>query len=139
MKKENCIFCNFSDNKVVLYDDDLCYAAISKDPINNHHILVIPKEHYENFVDLPDNLASHIFLIAKKVSSALRKAVKPEAIHHIFDDDISQKGYNLVSHYKFHLIPRFKDDGIKMEWNRKMGVNLEKRSQFASEIKKFLD
>lgn len=133
----NCIFCNFADKNVVIYEDRLCYAVISLNPINRYHVLVIPRAHYENFVDLPEELASHVFLVAKKLSLAVRKACNPIAIHHISDDDIKKSGYNLMAHYKFHIIPRFEDDGVKMEWNRQ-DSDIETRSKLAEEIKKQL-
>ena len=138
MKKKDCVFCNFKDKKVVIYNDKFCYAVISKDPINKHHVLVIPKEHYENFIDIPDRLASHIFLTAKKLSLAVRKTCRPDAIHHISDDDVTKRGYNLVNHYKFHIIPRFDNDKVKIEWVRESGLGLEERAKLAKDIKKHL-
>ncbi len=135
---QDCVFCNFKDKEVVVYDDNLCFAAISLNPINKYHIMVIPKKHYENLVDLPDKLAAHLFLVTKKLSAALRKACNPIAIHHISDDDILKKGYNLVAHYKIHLIPRFENDGIKIEWNRQ-DLDLKARTQVAMEIRSCLD
>jgi len=134
---KSCVFCNFKDKRVIVYEDKECFAAVSLNPINKYHVMVIPKKHYENFVDLPDNLASHLFLVAKKLSLAVRKACKPEAIHHISDDDIQKNGFNLVPHYKLHIIPRFKDDKIKMEWDR-YDLSLEARTKIAEEIKKEL-
>jgi len=134
---DNCVFCNFKDKGVVIYEDDLCYAVVSLNPINKYHVLIIPLAHYENFVDLPDELVSHIFLIAKKLSLAVRKACNPTAIHHISDDDIDKKGYNLVAHYKFHIIPRFDNDGVKMEWKRE-NLDMETRSKLAEEVRKQL-
>lgn len=134
---DNCVFCNFNDKSVAIYEDKLCYAVISLNPINKYHVLVIPRAHYENFVDLPDEIASHIFLVAKKLSLAVRKACNPLAIHHISDDDINKSDYNLVAHYKLHIIPRFKDDGVKMEWNRE-DLDINTRSKLAEEVKKQL-
>lgn len=131
---KNCVFCNFKDSNVVVYENDKCFAAISLDPINKYHVMVVPKKHYENFVDLPDNLASHLFLIAKKLSLAVRKACNPIAIHHISDDDVQKKGYNLVSHYKLHIIPRFEGDKVKMEWDR-YNLSIEEGAKITEEIK----
>lgn len=135
---KNCVFCDFKDKEVVIYKDEFCYAIISKDPINKYHVLVIPRRHYEDFIELPDELASHIFLVAKRLSAAVRKACKPGAIHHISDDDISRSGYNLVAHYKFHIIPRFKNDKVKIEWHRETDLGIETRSKFAAKIRKHL-
>lgn len=139
MKKQTCVFCNFKDRAVVIHSDSFCYSIISKQPINKYHILIIPKKHYEDFIELPDELASHIFLVAKKLSLAVRKACKPDAVSYLSDDDISKKGYNLVKHYKFHIIPRFKNDKVKIEWNRDPDPGIKIRSKFTKEIKKYLE
>ena len=132
---ENCQFCEFEDQQAVIYTDELCFAAISRKPINKYHVMVIPKVHHENFVDLSDDLAAHIFIVAKKLSYAVRKACHPAAIMHVSDDEVSKKGYNLVSHYKFHLIPRFEDDNIVIDYHREEDPGIEDRARFAAEIR----
>jgi len=134
---DKCIFCGFKDKDVLVYDDRQCYAIISTNPINKHHVLVIPKKHYESFVDLPDKLASHVFLVAKRISMAVRKACKPDAITHVSDDETSEVGYNLVAHYKFHIIPRFRKDFAVIDWGPlRKDESKEARSKYAKEIKK---
>lgn len=138
MKKTHCAFCGYKDKEVIIYYDKLCYAVISKSPINKHHVLVIPKEHYKDFIDLPEKLAAHLFLAAQKMSSAVRKACKPDAIEHISDDDISNIGINLMEHYKIHIIPRFKNDKVKLDWARTRDPGLKVRSRFARDIRNSL-
>ncbi|MBI5226948.1 hypothetical protein HY988_00035 [Candidatus Micrarchaeota archaeon] len=62
--------------------------------------MVIPKKHYRDFIELPDTIAAHLFLVVKKLSAAVRKACKPDAISHLSDDDVSKTGWNLVTHYE---------------------------------------
>lgn len=139
MNKKDCVFCNFKDTEVQLYQDSVCYAVISKNPINKYHVLVIPLEHYKDFVELPDKLASHLFLVAKKISKAVRKVSSPEAITHVFDDDISKSGINLVGHFKFHIFPRFKKDIQLIDWRRlRTEESNLARSKDARDIKKQL-
>ena len=133
MTKPNCPFCNFLDREVLIYEDELAFAVISLRPINRHHVMVIPRKHYESFVELPDDIASHIFLLAKRISGAVRRVCQADAICHISDDDVTGIGHNLVAHYKFHIIPRFKNDKIIMDWARE-DVGLQERSRFAREI-----
>ena len=49
MKEEDCVFCNYPDKGVIIYNDDICYAVISHDPINKHHVLIIPKKTFSIF------------------------------------------------------------------------------------------
>ena len=138
MKNKDCVFCNFSDKGVLIYENKVCFAVISKSPINKYHVMVIPRNHYESFVDLPNPTIKNIFITAKKLSSALRKACKPLAVTHISDDDIKKTGYNLVSHYKLHIIPRFKNDKVEINWNRDPDPGSATRAKYAKAIKKHL-
>lgn len=131
----NCPFCNFSDREVLIHEDEIAFAVISLRPINKHHVMVIPRKHYESFVELPDNIASHIFLLAKRISGAVRRVCRADAVCHISDDDVAGTGHNLVAHYKFHIIPRFKNDNIVINWDlARENAGLQARSMFAREI-----
>jgi histidine triad (HIT) family protein len=136
--KSDCPFCRKIDRPTTIYQDDLVFAIISLRPINSYHVIVIPHEHYEDFVDLPDNLAAHIFIVAKKISKAIRETCHPDAITHLSDDDIRRKGDNLLTHYKFHLVPRFDNDDVEISWNRTKDPGIIIRTKSAEEIKKNL-
>ncbi|MBU1118868.1 HIT family protein [Patescibacteria group bacterium] len=136
MNKKTCSFCGFDDKAVTVYEDEVCFAIVSENPINKHHVLVIPKKHYESFIELPDKLAVHIFLVAKKLSKAVREACNPDAITHLFDDDVSKSGYNMVPHYKFHIIPRFKKDMHMIDWGQlRTDQNYDDCCKYAKGIK----
>ncbi len=130
-----CPFCDVSRMEALVYNDDTCYAAISRRPINKYHILVIPRQHYESFVALPDEIACHIFLVAKRLSTAIRKVCNPDAITHASDDDVTGRGFNLVSHYKLHIIPRYASDKVRVSWHRERDPGPKRRSKYAAEIK----
>jgi histidine triad (HIT) family protein len=119
MEKDNeCVFCRYKDQSVIVYEDDLCYSVISISPINCCHLLVIPSRHFVNFVDLPDEVAARIFLVARQLSQAMRAVCQPDAVTHISDDDLEGKGFSLMTHDKFHVIPRFLNDRVKIDWGR---------------------
>lgn len=138
MKQAGCPFCEHSNDKVVIYEDSLVYAIISTSPINQYHAMVIPRVHYQHFTDLPDEIAARIFLVAKRLSGAIRVVCNPDAITHLSDDDLTGSGFNLVSHYKLHIIPRHRDDGVEINWNRKPDPGPEARAQLAEEIRRAL-
>lgn len=136
----DCAFCNFKDKEVTVHEDGHCIAFISMNPINRHHVLVAPREHYENLVDLPDELISHLFCVTKRLSGAVRKACSPSAIQHLTDDDIEGTGFNLVAHFKIHIIPRFAGDGVEISWSKgRQDLNLEERGSIARQVKDELD
>ena len=138
VSRGKCPFCNFHDGEVVICEDELAFAIISREPVNDYHSLVIPRKHYESFVDLPDDLASHVFLMAKRVSQAVRLVCSPDAVSHVSDDEISWKGFNQVAHYKLHVIPRFKTDRVRVNWHRQRDPGLRVRSRSAAQIRNAL-
>ena len=133
-----CPLCDFDDRNVIIADDDYIFSIISENPINPYHVVVVPKEHYESFADLPDFLASHLFLLAKRLSAAVRQASQADAITHISDDGVSWGGFDLVLHYKLHIIPRFKGDGTPIVWQRQSDLASLARSQFADAVRSAL-
>ncbi len=135
----SCVFCNLRDRETPLYEDALCFAVVSKDPVNKHHVLVIPKAHYEQFPDVPDDLAAHLFVVAKRMSRAVRLACHPDMITLISDDDISKGGFNQVAHYKVHIIPRFKRDIDVVNFERlRSPANDAERASFAEDVRRHL-
>ena len=76
---KNCIFCN-KENLVTdtVYEDELVMAFKDIEPINEGHILLIPKEHYLDVDEIPDETLSHLMIISKKMVSALKEVYKPD-------------------------------------------------------------
>jgi len=73
-----------------------------------------PRGHHAAFVDLPAGLVTRLFLVAQRVSRALRTVCRPDAITHV----IAETGWNLVAHYKLHLIPRHVGERVRIDWYR---------------------
>lgn len=104
-----CVFCD--KNKITtdfVYEDNVVMAFMDMKPINEGHILVIPKEHYLDIDEIPDEILSHLMIISKKIVSALKEIYKPNGY------SIMQNGgeFNDVGHYHLHIFPRYKGDGF---------------------------
>ena len=65
------------------------------EPINEGHILLVPKEHY---LDV-DEILSHLMIISKKIVSVLKEIYRPNGY------SIMQNGgeFNDVGHYHLHI------------------------------------
>lgn len=107
----NCIFCDKSKISNIVYEDDFVIAFMDIDPINEGHILVIPKTHYLDMDEIPDNIISHLMIVSKKIVNVLKNIYKPDGY------SIMQNGgeFNDIGHYHLHIFPRYKNDGFS--WN----------------------
>ena len=67
-----CIFCH--KEKLVtdiVYEDDMVMAFMDMDPINEGHVLLVPKNHYLDVDEMPDEILTHLMLVSKKHTCGL--------------------------------------------------------------------
>lgn len=109
-----CIFCKIIKGEIPcakVYEDSDIIAFLDIGPVNPGHTLVVPKEHYETLMDLPDELASKLGVAVKKIAEAVKEAMNPDGIN-VTQSNLKAAG-QLVPHVHFHIIPRIEGDGLK--------------------------
>lgn len=99
-----------------VYEDEYTYAFLDATPNNPGHTLVIPKERYKDIYEIPEEVLSHVMNTVKKVAIAVKKATNADGINIGMNNEPAAG--QLVFHAHIHVIPRFKDDGLK-HWGRK--------------------
>ena len=116
---ENCIFCKIIKSEIPsykVYEDDIVLAFLDINPINPGHTLVIPKEHFNNTLETPDEILKHIAVIIKKITPKILASVGADAYNiNINNGEIAGQ---VVFHAHWHIKPRFKNDGYKL-WSGK--------------------
>ena len=119
---EDCIFCKIIRGEIPsfkLYEDDLTYAFMDINPLNDGHALVIPKYHAENIYATPDEWFGPTMSTVRRIASAVNKVVRPEGINLLQANGPGAK--QSVFHLHMHVIPRYADDGAGMNWEMKPG------------------
>lgn len=112
----DCIFCKIVAKGEIpstnVYENENVLAFLDIGPTNKGHTLVIPKRHYENLLDTPDDDLKEVMLAVKKVAAAVIKGVEADG----FNIQMSNKeaAGQVVPHAHVHIIPRFNDDGLKL-------------------------
>ena len=104
-----CVFCH--KEQIItdfVYEDELVMAFMDMEPINEGHILLVPKQHYLDADEIPDELLAHLMIVSKKIVKALKKIYNPNGY------SIMQNGgkFNDVGHYHLHIFPRYAGDGF---------------------------
>jgi len=57
MKKDDCIFCKLANGIIPtnsLYEDDIVNVIFDANPASEGHVLILPKEHFDNIYSLID-------------------------------------------------------------------------------------
>ncbi len=114
----DCLFCKIVNGDIPcskVYEDSHVLAFLDIGPVNKGHTLVIPKKHYVNVFDIPEEDWISVMKSVRKVSSAVKKAVGVDAVN-IMSSNGEVSG-QVVMHSHTHIIPRLKEDGLKL-WSQ---------------------
>lgn len=133
----NCIFCKIVKGEIPsskVYEDETSLAFLDIAPVNIGHTLVIPKEHFENILETPEDIMAHTMKIVKKVSHGL-EVLKPDGIN-INMNNKSAAG-QIVFHSHIHIIPRYNGDGFGM-WHGKRPYKEGEKDEVAKKISQAL-
>ena len=107
---EPCAFCKIVRNEAPanpVYEDDKVIAFLSIQPINIGHTLVVPKKHYNNIYEMPEEEVAHLYKIVKKVAYAVKNAVSAEGIRIVQNN--GETAGQVIFHLHVHIIPMNKD------------------------------
>lgn len=73
---KQCKFCEIVSGHSpasVVYEDEKAMCFMTLRPIREGECVVIPKEHIDHFTDIPDEIATHIMVIAQRVGRNMCK------------------------------------------------------------------
>ena len=117
MKDNNCIFCKIANGKIpskTLYEDEQFRVILDLGPATRGHALILPKEHFANLYELPDETAAGVMKLAKKMATQMSQKLKSDGFNLVQNN--GEIAGQTVFHFHLHLIPRYKDDGQKIGW-----------------------
>ncbi|HLN88723.1 MAG TPA: HIT family protein [Candidatus Binatia bacterium] len=108
-----CVFCQIirkESHANIVYEDDQVVAFLSNRPVNEGHTLVVPKKHYENIYDIPEEEAAYLFKISKRVAVAVKDSVVAEGIRIVQNNGWAAG--QVIFHLHVHVIPMKPNEGF---------------------------
>lgn len=116
--KDDCIFCKlangvFSTNSI--YEDDNFNVILDAGPATKGHALILPKEHYADLYEIPENVLSDAAVLAKKLATHMTDVLGCDGFNLVQNN--KEAAGQTVFHFHLHLIPRYKEDGQHILWN----------------------
>lgn len=119
-----CIFCKIINGDIpsyTVYEDDVVKAFLNINPTTNGNLLIVPKKHYENIIDIDLTTLNHINKVAKKLYSLLKEKLHIDGLTLIQNNGLGQE----IKHYHLHLTPRYVDDNIKHSFNKDLLIDIK--------------
>ena len=106
-----CVFCKIIKKESpchLIYESDTILSFLDIEPINEGHVLIIPKVHASTIDKIPLEVLTDIMGFAQKIVKALTEVY-------------GMKGYSIMQnggefcgfgHFHVHIFPRYKEDGF---------------------------
>ncbi|MBE5882218.1 MAG: HIT family protein [Lachnospiraceae bacterium] len=118
MKNDNCIFCKIANGEIpskTLYEDEDFRVILDLGPATKGHALILPKDHFANLYELPDETAAKVMQLAKKMATQMTEKLVCDGFNLVQNN--GEVAGQTVFHFHLHLIPRYENDGQKIGWN----------------------
>jgi histidine triad (HIT) family protein len=109
----DCIFCKIVAGHIPctkVFEDESALAFMDICPLNKGHLLVIPKAHYENILEMDPELYGHLASLICKLAKAVNMSIAPQGMNVMQLN--GKAGNQVVPHVHLHLVPRWEGDAL---------------------------
>ena len=117
MRDDNCIFCKLANGIIPtnsIYEYDNFNVILDMSPATKGHALILPKDHYKNLYELPEDTAADVMKLAKKMAVEMTEKLGADGFNLVQNNN--EIAGQTVFHFHMHLIPRYNDDAQKIAW-----------------------
>jgi histidine triad (HIT) family protein len=139
-KDYQCPFCAIvagdSERKrdVIFENDDIiAFVALRQKANNLGHGLVVPKKHYENLYEIPDDLLAKVYIGVKKLAIATKKAYRSDGITTRQHNEPG--GGQDVWHFHVHVYPRYRGDRFYEDYDNIVATGMPERTESAKKLR----
>ncbi|HEV8045109.1 MAG TPA: HIT family protein [Rubrobacter sp.] len=86
-----------------VWKDERCVAFMSINPLRSGHVLVVPREEVDHWLDIDEDLTAHLMNVSRSIGKAIHEGFEPTRVGLII------AGLD-VPHLHLHVVPV---DGIE--------------------------
>ncbi len=132
----DCIFCKIISGEipsVEIYEDDRVLAFMDINPLNDGHILIIPKAHAATIHEISEADFLAVMSATHKLAAAVQKTLGPDGINIL---QLNGEAANqVVPHLHVHIVPRWSGDGLTVSQGNLAPGDMEKIKELADQLK----
>ncbi len=128
----DCIFCKIANGEIpshTVYEDEQFRVIMDVNPVSPGHMLILPKEHYQDLYELPEDTAAAAMQLAKRMAEAVKASLQPDGLN-VMQNNGKVAGQT-VMHYHLHVIPRYEGVGELAPWEGQSAAQEELRETAA--------
>ncbi|WP_235735280.1 HIT family protein [Nocardioides alcanivorans] len=117
---DQCLFCGIVAGtvpSVKVAEDETTYAFMDINPGSDGHLLVVPKRHSKDLMEIPADDLAAVTLAAQRIAKAAVPALGADGVNLL--NCCGADAWQTVFHFHLHVIPRYVDksrDRLGLPW-----------------------
>jgi histidine triad (HIT) family protein len=122
MSEPDCLFCMIVAGELpgqIVDEDERTIAFMDVNPATRGHALVVPRRHAADVLEIGDEDLAATILAAKRLSARVMERLDADGVNLI--NACGPAAWQTVFHFHVHVIPRYRDDPLRLPWTPAAG------------------
>jgi histidine triad (HIT) family protein len=114
----NCIFCKIVAREIpgqIIAEDEHTIAFMDINPATRGHLLVIPRRHARDLLDIGEDDLAATILAAKRLAQRVSERLGADGVNLL--NSCGAAAWQTVFHFHIHVIPRYSEDPLRLPWH----------------------
>lgn len=114
----DCLFCKIVQQEVpatVVDEDARTLAFMDISPANPGHLLVIPKDHARDLLEIPAEDLAAVAAMGQRQAQRVKEVLGADGVNLL--NSCGADAWQTVFHFHLHVIPRYAGDPLRLPWS----------------------
>jgi len=122
MIDQDCIFCKIVAGELpatIVEEDEHTISFMDINPATRGHALAIPRRHTPDLLSIDPGELAAVAGAAQRLAIRAKQALGADGVNLI--NSCGAAAWQTVFHFHIHMIPRYRDDPLKLPWTPSPG------------------
>jgi histidine triad (HIT) family protein len=113
----DCLFCKIVAGEIPstrVDEDERTVAFMDINPATRGHLLVVPREHAVDLLDVPDGDFDACMRMARRLARRVKERLGADGVNLL--NSCGRTAWQTVFHFHVHVIPRYAGDPLRLPW-----------------------
>ena len=117
MPDPDCIFCKVVAGEIpgeIVDSDDRTVTVMDINPATRGHVVVIPRGHSEDLLSVSEEDLNATMVAVRRIATRMQETLGPDGFNIL--NNMGRAAWQSIFHFHVHVIPRYRDDPLKLPW-----------------------